>query len=141
MNFGHWIVVSFIVFAAFIATLVVVCMRQDVSLVSKNYYQEELAYQNQIVRKQNTLSMSRKPRITVTDRVLELDFDPSSSPSEGVVNVFCPSDAKMDRLFKLKTSSAKQYFDLAKLNPGMYRVKLQWSAGDQQFYHEEIVFL
>ena len=53
MNWGKWIIVSFVLFAAFIGILVVICVRQDISLVSKNYYQEELAYQQQIDRMNN----------------------------------------------------------------------------------------
>jgi hypothetical protein len=40
MNWGKWIIVSFVLFAGFIGTLVTVCVRQDISLVSKDYYKE-----------------------------------------------------------------------------------------------------
>jgi len=63
MNIGKWIVVAFVLFAAFIGTLVVVCVRQDVSLVSRDYYRQELAYQNQIQRLNNTAALLEKPVI------------------------------------------------------------------------------
>ena len=47
MNFGKWIVVAFVFFSLFIGTLVTVCVRQDISLVSTDYYKEELIYQDQ----------------------------------------------------------------------------------------------
>ena len=50
MNWGKSIVLSFVLFAAFIVTLVTVCLRQDISLVSKEYYKEELQYENQLTR-------------------------------------------------------------------------------------------
>ena len=48
MNWGKSIVLSFILFAAFIGTLVTVCIRQDISLVSKDYYEEELQYDKSV---------------------------------------------------------------------------------------------
>jgi hypothetical protein len=42
MSWGKWIVVSFLLFAGFIATLVTICMKEDVGLVSSSYYDEEL---------------------------------------------------------------------------------------------------
>ena len=48
MNFGSWITVAFVLFAGLIISLVVVCVRQDVSLVSADYYQQEIKYQSRI---------------------------------------------------------------------------------------------
>ena len=53
MNWGKSIILAFVLFAGFIATLVVVCVREDISLVSKDYYKEELLYQDQIQRLNN----------------------------------------------------------------------------------------
>jgi hypothetical protein len=50
----------FILFAAFIGTLVTVCLRQDISLVSKDYYKEELQYENQLTRLKKCLSAGVK---------------------------------------------------------------------------------
>ena len=69
MDFGKWIVVAFVLFAVFIGTLVTVCVRQDISLVSKEYYKEELAYQDQIVRIANTEKLGLKPKITKVNNV------------------------------------------------------------------------
>ena len=141
MNIGNWIIVAFVLFTAFIATLVVICMRQEVSLVSQSYYQDELAYQDQIDRQRNTLELAHKPTVSLDNRLLVLQFDQRSDIAEGVLNIFCPSDAKMDRRFKLDAGRQMQQFDLAQLNPGMYRVKLRWTMHDQEYYHEEIINL
>ena len=48
MNWGNKIMLSFSVFVAIIITMVVVSMKQDVFLVSEDYYDKEVKYQNQI---------------------------------------------------------------------------------------------
>lgn len=141
MNIGKWIVVSFVLFAAFIATLVTVCIRQDVSLVSKNYYEEELHFQQQIERAKNTSALETKPVVTLDGTMLTIAFNQSQPVTEGTLDLFCPSNAKMDRTYKLAPELNAQSFDLDGLNRGMYRVRLKWTMGSSQFYQEEVVNL
>lgn len=141
MNFGKWIVVSFILFAAFIGTLVTICLRQDISLVSKNYYKEELAYQTQIERLNNTHQLAQKPTVKiVAPSILKVQFHQLDEIQNGQLRLFCPSNSEMDRNFKLKLSNnGGEEIDLAGLESGMYKVKLLWTMQGKEFYLEEII--
>lgn len=140
MSIGKWIVVVFIVFAGFIGTLVTICVKQDISLVSKEYYKEELAYQQQISRLSNTAALKNKPEVIVTPDFIQLTFDSAYTITQGELKLFCPSDAKMDRTFKL-TGNKSATWPLTNMKPGMYRVKLSWSMNEKEYYQEEIVNL
>jgi hypothetical protein len=140
MNIGKWIVVAFVLFTTFIATLVTICMRQDISLVSKNYYKEELAYQEQIQRLNNTSCLKDKPAIKIVDQKLQVEFSQFAFIEKGELKIFCPSNDKMDRNYKLSTTGGQiQVFDVDDLKKGMYRVKMLWNMNGKEFYHEEIV--
>jgi hypothetical protein len=140
MNWGTSIIAAFILFAGFIATLVVVCVRQDISLVSKNYYKDELAYQDQIQRLNNTAELKEKPVIKVVGRQLQIEYSQFSQVDRGEVKLFCPSNTAMDRDFKIGSSNEHtQYFKLDSLQKGMYRVKLRWSMKGKEFYKESII--
>jgi hypothetical protein len=141
MNIGKWIVVAFVLFAAFIGTLVVVCVRQDVSLVSRDYYRQELAYQNQIQRLNNTAALLEKPVIKVIDRTLQIEFNQSEEVEAAELMLFCPSNEKMDRNFHLTSNQRTHVFALEELQKGMYRAKLQWKMNEKEFYWEEIIFI
>lgn len=141
MNAGKWIVVVFILFAGFIGTLVTICVRQDISLVSKEYYKEELAYQQQIKRMNNTAELKVKPRVAATREFIRLTFDSTQIVTQGQLSLFCPSDASMDRKFMLKENSREFSWPISGVKPGMYRVKLQWSMNNKDYYQEEIVNL
>lgn len=142
MNPGKWIVVVFILFAAFIGTLVTVCMREDISLVAKDYYTQELAYQDQISRMNNAASLAEKPQVTVTLDFIRVTFDSLSFIERGKLDLFCPSDAKMDRSFEITVSDDQAFtYPLSGLKSGMYRVKLLWSMDGKDYYQEEIVNL
>lgn len=142
MNFGKWIVVAFVLFAAFIATLVTVCVRQDVSLVSKDYYKEELGYQEQIHRLNNTAALEAKPVIRVIDQTLQVNFNQPGKIENGELKLFCPSNAKMDRSFTVATSDeTTRTFDINTLQKGMYRAKLFWKMNGKEFYQEEVIYI
>lgn len=141
MNFGKWIVVSFILFAIFIGTLVTVCVRQDVNLVSKDYYKEELAYQDQIQRLNNAEKLQQKPVMKVIkNSVLEVDFMQTEKIQSGELKLFCPSNPKMDKNFKLNTAQdGSQLIELSGLQSGKYKAQLLWTMDGKEFYIEEII--
>ena len=106
MNWGKSSVVAFIMFAGFIATLVTVCIREDVSLVSKDYYKDELAYQDQIRRVNNANALSQKPTIQKVGNSLEIHFNQFNNIENGILKLFRPSDSAMDTVFALKAENA-----------------------------------
>ncbi len=141
MNPGKWIVVSFILFAVFIGTLVTICLREDISLVSKNYYKEELVYQTQIERLNNTHQLAQKPTVKIVEPgILKVEFNQLEKIQEGQLKLFCPSNSEMDRNFKLKLlNNGGEEIDLVGLESGMYKVKLLWTMQGKEFYLEEII--
>ncbi|HEX5171018.1 MAG TPA: FixH family protein [Cyclobacteriaceae bacterium] len=143
MNWGNWIVVSFVLFAAFIATLVTVCVRQDISLVTRDYYKEELVYQSQLDRMNNAAKLERKPVISVVkNESLRVEFNPSDEIQHGALQLFCPSNDRFDRQFEIASSSGnKLFFPITNLQKGMYRAKLTWTMKGKEYYMEEVIHL
>jgi hypothetical protein len=142
MNIGHWIIVSFILFASFIGILVAVCMKEDISLVSENYYQDELVYQDQIRRIRNTADLKSKPAIKIVANQLQVQFESFPSVDHGELRLFCPSNSTMDRNFRLSPSREHiQVFDLGAVQRGAYKAKLKWSMDGKEYYQEETVYL
>ena len=142
MNWGKWIVVSFVLFAMFIGTLVFVCVREDISLVSPDYYQQELAFQDQIERERNTESLQIKPVIQLMDRALVIHFNQLQSIDGGKLLLFRPSDNHYDKTFALPATGADtQQFDISNLPQGMYKARLNWTMKGKEYYLEEIINL
>ena len=75
MNWGTKIVFSFIAFAGLIITMVVISMRQDVSLVAKDYYVQEIAYQDQIDKIQNQKALESEPTIKLSQEFVEVSMN------------------------------------------------------------------
>jgi hypothetical protein len=143
MNWGKSIIAVFILFGAFIGTLVTICIRQDINLVTKDYYREELDYQRQIDRIAHTAMLSEKPSIKVeAGNLLKIMYPDFSRVQKGALELFRPSDARMDKKFELKrTSGLSQFFSTAGMNKGMYRARLRWTMNGEEFFLEQIVYL
>lgn len=142
MNWGKWIVVSFILFAMFIGTLVYVCVREDISLVANDYYKQELDYQKQIERDKNTLALTVQPDISVVNSSLQISYSELNTMQKGELKLFRPSNAASDLIFEIKTTSdTVLVFDLRDREKGMYKAQLKWSMNNKEYYLEKTVYL
>lgn len=140
MNFGKWIFVSFVLFAIFIGVLVTICVRQDVSLVSGNYYQEELMHQAKIDQQANTKTLTVVPEITLTGNEVDVYFPLFSRMEKGELRLLRPSDQRLDQNFQLKTSAdSLQRFTLSVSDRGLYRASMRWTMGGKDYYIEKLL--
>jgi hypothetical protein len=140
MNWGKAIVLSFVAFIAFVGVLVVLSVREDVSLVSENYYPEDRAYGEQIARMKNAVELAEHPAISIDAgaRSLVVSFPEGYADlvESGKVVLFRPSDKSLDQTFELN-SGFPSPFALASLEPGRYKVMLTWTMGGKEYYIEK----
>lgn len=138
MNWGKSIILAFILFAVFIIGLVAVCVRQDVSLVSNSYYNDELQYQHQIDRINNTKLLMNKPAFGVEGQSLVIRFSGLPQLDSGSVEIFKPSDATQDAAYSLHQGSADvMRIDVSKFASGFYKVRMKWTADKKEYYIED----
>jgi hypothetical protein len=142
MNWGKSIVLAFVLFAIFIGVLVTVCVRQDISLVTRDYYKEDLDYQSQMDRERNTEQLSEKPKIELVDNhSIRVAFDFSKFDT-GKLVLYSPSDIRQDKTFNLETTSSPfQIFALGSLKKGNYTIKMIWSSNGKEFYFEKSIYI
>lgn len=142
MNWGKSIVFAFVLFAAFIGTLVAVCVRQDISLVSKNYYNEEGAYQARLAAAGNTSRLAQQPDIEVVEKyLLKVTISGLEDVQHGEVVLFSPATAKQDSTFRLRPGEKPfQLFDISAMKRGVYHARMSWTVNGQSFYFERTVY-
>ncbi|MBL0740501.1 FixH family protein [Chryseolinea lacunae] len=143
MNWGKSIILSFVLFAIFIGVLVTVCVRQEVSLVSKEYYKEELDFQHQMDRERNTDALVVKPEIRLTENhALQVTFALFDQFEKGKLVLYSPGDARQDKTFALtNASAADQTFSLSDFKKGKYIARMTWTMRGQDYYYETVVIL
>jgi hypothetical protein len=139
MNWGSWIVVSFILFAAGTFVMVYISMSTNVDLVTDDYYEKELKYQNQIEVLKSTDALDQKVDVVVTDSLLTIHYPEIGSPDQfsGAVHFFRPSDKRGDVILPVRIDSThSQSFPIANFALGLWRVKISWTVGTEQYYSE-----
>jgi hypothetical protein len=141
MNWGNGIVLVLVVFIGGMATLVTICMKQDdIHLVTENYYAEEIKYQEHIDKVSNANATEGKVMsFDAIDRTVQLELPVGAT---GVLHLFRPSDARMDKKINVEIkNTGSKIFPLSGLEPGYWKMKMEWEANGMAFYEEKEIDL
>ena len=143
MNWGWNIVLAFTGFVVFIVYMVVRSFQTNVDLVTENYYQQELQYQEQIEKMSNANLLTENLVITQEDKQLIIQFPQGITEKiSGTINLFRPSDARFDLTEEIAMSDTQQHqLSVAELPTGYYKVKIDWKAEGKAYYSEKSVYL
>lgn len=139
LNWGGWIVVSFIVFIAGTGVMVYIAMQSSVDLVTEDYYEKELRYQDHIEVVKNTNALAQQVSLQYVHAGLRVIFPKLADANSysGSVRFFRPSDQRGDFMTEIKLdSSLSQEVPLARFTAGLWRAKIDWQVGAQRYYSE-----
>ena len=133
-------VIVFLAFGGMISFMVYRCMQTPVDLVAREYYKDELNYQQVIDASQRAGRLSGKVNLRQEETRLALYMPKEMEHMQltGSIQLYCPSDAGKDRRFVLQTDDAgRQYIGMDQVRPGRYTVRVQWQDRGEQYYVEE----
>ncbi len=141
MNWGKAIVLTFILFAGFIGVMIYRMCRQSVDLVRDDYYQTEIAYQQQIDRIAN--ARQNKPMLmTFQADTQQFTIVLPTALRKGDLHFYRPADRELDFNVPIPAAHAsRQVVSTAKLARGYWRVQFTWSDGEHDYYNEDDLFL
>jgi nitrogen fixation protein FixH len=137
------IIATFVLFASYIGYMVQRALRTDVELVSPDYYKQELAYQQRMESVARTAALPAPVRVryeAAAQRLtLELPATLAGTDVQGHVRFFRPSDQKLDFTLRFAPTGqpARQLLSTARLQPGHWRLRLDFTAGGQAYFIEE----
>lgn len=140
MSWGNKLIVVFIVFAAGMSLLVYRSLSTNFELVEKDYYKQELRYQQKIdgANEANNLTGVVSLKQDETGILLQLPDEMKEKNLSGEVWFYCAYDEKKDKKFPMQTNKdATQLFKLEEIEPGKYTVKINWKDGDKNYYSEQ----
>lgn len=142
VNYKFFIILLYVGFISLMMVLVYKCTNLKVDVIDKDYYAEELIYQQQIERQQKSKNLAVQPSWNLTSEEIIITFPQldNNDVITGNVEFFCPSDGSKDKTFKI-TADTSNTFTLSKslLVSGRYKMKLFWKSGTVEYYNEGIV--
>jgi hypothetical protein len=142
INWGIKILALYLGFVGLILTLVSMAMRQNVDLVSKDYYEQELKFQQKINKINHSKSLKEPLSWELKQGLLVLKFPEQfkGQTISGNIYFFRPSDAAMDKTITLpKDTSTVLTITTKQLNKGLYKMQINWQADTTEYYNEGII--
>lgn len=141
MDWGKGILLTIIGFVAVIITMVVISVRMDgIELVTENYYEQEIKYQDQIDKENLTLGLG--------EAVMRYDYDAQAvvldlpEGSKGKLQLFRPSDSSLDQVFNFEANANQaKVIPVPNLKSGYWKFQLSWSVGGKEYYEEKKIDL
>jgi hypothetical protein len=142
MSWGVKITMLYAGFVLFIATMVSMSISQKVDLVSKDYYEQELQFQDRINQMDRTKAMSEQLSWQVQNEDLVLDFPDQfkGQQTSGKVFFFRPSDAVLDKSMKIQADTlTTKSISIKTLKKGLYKIQINWEVENIQYYNEGFI--
>ena len=143
-NWGHKLLLVFAVFGIMMSYLVYRCLHTSFDLVSKDYYKQELQYQQVIDGAGWAGKLSHSVTVEQKDAALLIQFPPEmkNTAISGTILFYCAANAGKDKVIPISTNAAATMeIDHPQLLPGAYTVKITWESGQQAYYSEQYILI
>jgi hypothetical protein len=143
----HWgvgIAVFYTIFLLFLIGNVVFSSMQGNDIISPDYYQKELAYQQQIDKAGRSKKLPQQLKIVTGGSTIALQFPDflRNSGVSGVITFYRPSDTRLDNKVQIKVNENNlQVIDTRAYAKGLWKLKIEWSASGIEYYNEESVMI
>lgn len=142
MNWGKAIIVVYVLFGAFIISMVVMTYQQNIDLVADDYYAQELDYQNHIHKMENLVELGGV-KVKRSGDFLQIIFPEAlaSTALSGRIDLYRPSNALFDWSEDFQLNNANVYeLDASKMLGGKWDIKLEFTGGNTDYYHTEKLY-
>ena len=143
IGWGHRITFVYLLFVSGILYLVFQSSRHRVDLVSEEYYEEEVRYQQRIDESKRADALSEKPKLQLGEKSLSVQLPAEFAGRRSIVKVhlYCPADSRNDILLETDTDGRALRIDWKGERRGLHILKLNWSADGVSYYSEENIFI
>lgn len=143
-NWGHKLILVFIVFGGLMSFLVYRSVKTNFELVSKEYYKDEIEYQQVIDGARQAGLLSSKLSIVQENDSILIRFPQEMNAGHvtGKAWFYYAPDARRDRKLPIDLDGGiGQKIPAAYFLPGRYLVKVWWQHEGQQYYSEQSIKL
>jgi hypothetical protein len=142
MNWGNRLLITFILFGAGIFYLVYRSMNTHFELVEKDYYKNELQYQQVIDGSDRAGALQTPLKLEQQEDhiLLQLPEEMKKGAVTGDVLFYCAYDERKDKRFRLKADEqGTQVFPAGTVPAGNYTVKISWTLAGKNYYTEKML--
>lgn len=144
-----WGIIVTVLYSGFVLLVLIMVMfsfNQRVDLVTDNYYEKELRYQEQIDKVNRTSQLSEKLDFQLDNKTVLIKFPNKPDPDnpDNIVHFYRPSNSNYDKIVKIVTDSLnvqKIELNKEKFFKGFWRIRINWVSKGISYYAEKEFFL
>lgn len=141
ISWGIKIIISFVIFAAGIITMVAISFSKKTDLVSENYYEQEIKYQDQIDILKNSKELEKNINLTNVNNFVIVNSINTES-LQGELYFYRTSNAAKDFKVDFKPdNSGVQSIQTNDLEKGLWKVKITLTDGTNKFFVEKSIYI
>ena len=143
-NWGTGIAVFIVSFILINVAVIIFAFGEKVDLVTPNYYEKELKYQDEIDAQQKTLQLTENVILEYQSQVISLQFPKKFHGKEinGDISLYRPSDSSKDvNIILQPDSTGKQVVSAKQLVKGLWKVQIRWSFENVSYSDEKTIFI
>jgi nitrogen fixation protein FixH len=124
-------------------SFVVWAMRQREDLVSADYYEREVRYQQQLDSLNRSQAFSTQVVVTFDPAQQAILITlPAARGATGRVHLYRPSDARLDRELPLALNDeGVQRLGAKELSGGLWKVRVNWTAQGKEYFLDQPVIV
>ncbi len=143
LSWGYKIAGAYLIFVAGMLFLVVKANSKKFDLVTKDYYGEELKYQQVIDQAANVTALSSSMEVEKNGAELLIRFpaEMRNVKKEIEFYLYCPADAKKDFKKYLVVNEIEFKQVVPGDSYGLYEIRLTWLADGKKYYYEKKIIL
>lgn len=143
MNWGYKILFVYLLFVLGILFMVFKSSTEKTDLVSTDYYEKELKYQQTIDETKRAGALSEPVKVEIQEGKLKILFpkDFAGKKLEGEVFLYCPSDKDKDSKQHFSVQDSVLLMPVPAVAKRLYELHLTWQAEGVTYYFEKkIIF-
>jgi hypothetical protein len=141
-NWGHGLLVFFIIYVGIIVAVLFKSFTVDHFLVAEDYYAKDLSYQTHLDKVNNFKNSDRTIVLLEQEGQFELLFSGGSGQEKGECVAYTPLDPALDKTF---TFDRKQQSEVIIQNKewaaGRWILKVSWEDEGKEFYDQHEVYI
>jgi len=142
LNWGFGIFVLYTAFVLFILFMVFRSSQEKVDLVTEDYYQKELEYQEIINFKANAENLENGLTYILEKNRIDFTFPEEHKSISGNIQIYRPSNDRFDQFFEIKLDDQNQMtVNLGESPMGLYKMMIKWNNNSIGYYVEKDIYL
>jgi len=142
ISWGKGIAIVYLIFISSMIVFAIKASKQSYDLVSENYYDEAVRFQDQINATANAVDNKNGIRFNYikAENSLEL-LSASKQDLIGSLYFYKPDKAGDDFTMEFHLTEAKTFIKLGTISKGLWKVKARWQVNNQNCFAETKLFI